>query len=335
MSATDVSFGARSPLYALTDQITMPLVIGTDEAGYAPNLGPLVVAATAWQVPRSDFDFYSELQEQVSAKFDEDDSRLFIADSKSAYRAGSTLTYLEAAVLALLASYRTPPTTIRELIDVVCGSRAPVPAHYEWRHDQIPRDADCGAIARHRDSLCGAFAQHDVKLVRVAAKMIFPDEFNQLCRQHGNKASLLSVTTLTLVRELLATSDESCTIVCDRHGGRARYAPLIQQFLTDQWSQVLTETSQCSSYSWSNDARCYEIHFRVGGESYLPTAAASMTAKYLRELMMAGWNHYWKQWNDELRPTAGYPGDAKRFLHDVRPIMQRLGIERSCIWRSR
>ena len=28
----------------------MTLVIGTDEAGYGPNLGPLVVAATAWQV---------------------------------------------------------------------------------------------------------------------------------------------------------------------------------------------------------------------------------------------------------------------------------------------
>ena len=28
----------------------MTLVIGTDEAGYGPNLGPLVVAATVWDV---------------------------------------------------------------------------------------------------------------------------------------------------------------------------------------------------------------------------------------------------------------------------------------------
>ena len=27
----------------------MTLVVGTDEAGYGPNLGPLVVAATAWE----------------------------------------------------------------------------------------------------------------------------------------------------------------------------------------------------------------------------------------------------------------------------------------------
>ena len=28
----------------------MPYLIGTDEAGYAPNLGPLVVSASAWWV---------------------------------------------------------------------------------------------------------------------------------------------------------------------------------------------------------------------------------------------------------------------------------------------
>ena len=29
----------------------MGLIIGVDEAGYGPNLGPLAVCATAWRIP--------------------------------------------------------------------------------------------------------------------------------------------------------------------------------------------------------------------------------------------------------------------------------------------
>ena len=29
----------------------MTYLIGTDEAGYGPNLGPLVISATVWRVP--------------------------------------------------------------------------------------------------------------------------------------------------------------------------------------------------------------------------------------------------------------------------------------------
>ena len=30
----------------------MGYLIGTDEAGYGPNLGPLVISASVWHVPR-------------------------------------------------------------------------------------------------------------------------------------------------------------------------------------------------------------------------------------------------------------------------------------------
>ncbi len=29
----------------------MPYLLGTDEAGYGPNLGPLVISASVWEVP--------------------------------------------------------------------------------------------------------------------------------------------------------------------------------------------------------------------------------------------------------------------------------------------
>ena len=313
----------------------MPLVIGTDEAGYAPNLGPLVVAATAWQVPRHDFDFYPELVSGVHSEIVDGDARLVIADSKTVYHSGGSIARLESAVLALLATYTAVPRRIADLLQQVCGTAIAIPTWYEWSDDRLPWAAPLDGIDRYREMLASGFVDKSLKLQRIAARLVFPDEFNELVEMHGNKAAVLSAITLQLIGELLETSNEDCFIVCDRHGGRARYAPLVQQFLTNHWLQVQEETPACSRYSWSASGRNFEIQFQVHGESFLPTAAASMTAKYLREIMMRGWNGFWLRHDADLRPTAGYPGDAKRFLRDVGPILQRLGVGNQSIWRCR
>lgn len=313
----------------------MPLVIGTDEAGYAPNLGPLVVCATAWQVPRTDFDFYTELADQVRSDVALDDWRLVVADSKSAYHSGGSIDRLELAALSLLATCTPRPRGIAELVNSLSESQAVIPAHYEWGNDRLPQVADDREVDRCHTSLVAGFRDKQVALRRIAARLVFPDEFNQLVDALGNKATVLSAITLGLVRELLNRLDGDGVIVCDRHGGRARYAPLVQHYLTEQWPRVIEETPHRSRYSWSEATRELEIQFQVKGESFFPTAAASMIAKYLRELMMFGWNGFWQRRDSALRPTAGYPGDAKRFLRDVRPIMQRMGIGDEAIWRNR
>ena len=46
------------------------LLIGTDEAGYGPNLGPLLITATAWSVDdwRGEDDLYERLADCVTAQ---------------------------------------------------------------------------------------------------------------------------------------------------------------------------------------------------------------------------------------------------------------------------
>lgn len=82
----------------------MGLVIGTDEAGYGPNLGPLVITATAWRVPGDprSFDFWSALEEVVINEAPRKTGRLHVADSKQVYSPGKGLRELERSVLSLL-----------------------------------------------------------------------------------------------------------------------------------------------------------------------------------------------------------------------------------------
>ena len=72
----------------------MAILIGTDEAGYGPNLGPLVIGATAWEVP-GDFnecDLYHSLASVVSPQPDRE--RIAIADSKQLFKQGGSLANL-------------------------------------------------------------------------------------------------------------------------------------------------------------------------------------------------------------------------------------------------
>src|SRR5262245_38540254 len=84
----------------------MPYLIGTDEAGYAPNLGPLVISATVWELndPAGSADLYETLADVVTAAPPtcEEDVRVALADSKMLYTPRQGLSLLERGVLAAL-----------------------------------------------------------------------------------------------------------------------------------------------------------------------------------------------------------------------------------------
>jgi hypothetical protein len=71
------------------------------------------------------------------------------------------------------------------------------------------------------------------------------------------------------------------------------------------------------------------------GERFLPTALASMTAKYLRELSMRAFNEFWCSRIPDLRPTAGYPKDAHRFRKAIAATQKELKIDDRTLWRNR
>jgi hypothetical protein len=51
-----------------------------------------------------------------------------------------------------------------------------------------------------------------------------------------------------------------------------------------------------------------------------------MTAKYLRELAMHQFNRFWHEQIPGLKPTQGYPVDAKRFRAEIADLQRSLGI---------
>jgi hypothetical protein len=109
----------------------------------------------------------------------------------------------------------------------------------------------------------------------------------------------------------------------------------LQSHFPDDWIETLHESRAVSRYGWGPPEKRVTVKFRARGEAELPTALASMTAKYHRELAMRAFNEFWVKQVPGLRPTAGYPADAKRFKAAIADRQRTLGIDDRDLWRNR
>ena len=367
----------------------MAILIGVDEAGYGPHLGPLAVAATAWRVePRPtgdggggkaegssraagavtarrtfqsravprEFDLYRLLRKAVVRLPGKRGRRLAIADSKALYKSGLGLGQLERGVLAALSlvggngtlpvntmgAACVAPTALR-LIALTGADDGERRGRCAWNfHDDMPLpvEVETAELERLVALLDGTCRASGVTLLALRARLVFADEFNDLVAHFGNKSSALSHVTLALVRGLvdaLPADDGAGPIVIylDKHGGRNRYAALLQHHFDACWIQPTAEGRAESRYEWQHGDALVEAVFRTRCEELLPTALASMTAKYHRELAMRAFNAYWAERVPGLKPTAGYFGDSRRFKKDIGAVQRELGIEDRVLWRCR
>ncbi len=367
----------------------MGILIGMDEAGYGPNFGPLVVAATGWEVPdegsgfevrgseaANDFgfriadcgltrqptgrqsairnpqsaiesahDLYRLLRGVVAKKASE--RRIAIADSKSLYSPGVGLRQLERGLHVVLLSMRRSLTSWSAIIEYCAADPAGHHKKHCWPdgHDSpLPVDATADELSRLEVRFSRACESAQVRPLLIRARLVFPAEFNNLVDHYGTKGAALSHITVGLLREVIDAIPDLVPrssplaplfAVCDKHGGRNFYAALLQHHFSEHWIEPIYESRAESRYEWGPSEARTRVAFRMNGERFLPTALASMTAKYLRELSMRAFNQFWAAHVPNLKPTAGYPKDAQRFRQAIAAAQRELKIDDHLIWRNR
>jgi ribonuclease HII len=123
----------------------------------------------------------------------------------------------------------------------------------------------------------------------------------------------------------------------DRHGGRLRYRKLLHDVFPELRIQIIRESTSGSVYRLRNEYnKEMWIAFKKSADDLaVPVSLASMTAKYLREIYMHAFNQYWQQHLPELKPTAGYAADAKRFLKDIKFLIQNMDVNLEMLVRNR
>ena len=354
----------------------MTILIGVDEAGYGPNLGPLVISLTAWRLAGAGnglddqpTDLYQLLGAVVASAAD--DERLTIADSKQLYQPQKRdLSTLERGVLASLAAagheVRSWSGLLRATEADPGANRLALPWYANFDCD-LPIDHATAELAEYAVALGAALSHVNCELLMLHSRIVFPEEFNATVEREGTKGAALSHFTLQLLRsalshrrtratavhldhwddcrqrwlafcappETVTTWDEPVRIVCDKHGGRDRYADLLRRYFPECHLRIEVEGRAESRYRLQVNGGPLAVSFCSGGERFLPTALASMTSKYVREVSMNAFNDFWQTHVPGIRRTAGYPVDAKRFYQEIRQAQRRLGIDDRRIWRMR
>jgi hypothetical protein len=350
----------------------MTYLLGADEAGYGPNLGPLVISVTVWEVPDEvgSQDLYGLLGDAVSARPPQGRRRgacglgpsprarrsgsrvsralppaprppspLWIGDSKVLYQSGQGLRHLELGVLSALELLERRPNGWRHVWqclapDAVC-QRDTIPWYSDYEV-ALPRVIAGGEAIDAAAALRRGLAAQGVRLVDVRSRVVFEGPFNCLVDRFDSKGEALSQTTLGLVAEVCrAIPAGPVRVICDKHGGRDHYALLLSQNFPECVIEICGEGRESSCYRFGPPQRRVEVRFQARAESHLPAALASMASKYLRELAMEAFNAFWCQRVPGLCRTAGYPGDARRFKADIAAAQTALGIADRLLWRCR
>lgn len=316
-------------------------LIGTDEAGYGPNLGPLTIAGTLWSAEDEQTSLYRQLEATVSWDGSTAQNRLTIADSKKIHRPDD-LSHLELPVLAILyAAWGTIPSSLMDFYKMLSGEKGCASLQQQcWLQDcqlTLPVDVNADEVCCLGDRFRRNCSEVGIHFQKVICSPVFANEFNQLLDDRTNKADLLSSNTLGIVRSLIdaASVGTMVSVHCDKHGGRSRYSALLQAFLAPEMVSVVMESSARSAYRFLYNQLDVEIQFTTNGEAFFATAVSSMIAKYCREVVMIGWNQFWQARVPALRSTKGYPSDARRFIKEIDQERKKLGIELEAIWRTR
>lgn len=270
-----------------------PLCSGIDEAGYGPLLGPLAIVRVSAIAPG---------HQAVADAFQA--AGLGVRDSKLVYAHGR-LAPLERIALAACAWLSGQEIDNAAQLFALVGETARE-RQLPWMHgaEQLRLPLQATAIPTWK---IPSITPHGL-----AGSLIHPAELNQALEQGANKAEVEAQRIATL---LAAIDAPQATSVVDRLGGRRYYQSVLARTHAPEDIAIEAEGRAESRYRIADR---HTVRFLVQGDRHSALCSlAGCLAKYLREVHMHLFNQYWCGILRWLKPTAGYPLDARRWLHDI------------------
>jgi ribonuclease HII len=306
------------------------LVLGVDENGLGPVLGPLVVTSVAMEMPRYE---RSALRRRGLS--------LGLTDSKETGGFGK-MEFVESVALALLADQRAEqaPHSADAVLDRVFRDgrsrlRACCPddptADQCWAVE-LPLPVFGGDPDVGREVLDRLVGRSRLRILDVKSRVACAGVLNAERAAGKHKFDV----DFDLFEDLIASTHSvhgaPLLAICGMIGGIRDYAPRFNRFARDR-IQHLPGRRWGRRYEIEGVG---EIRFEINADArHLPVALASMIGKYVRELCMRRIGEFYRREDPEIALASGYRDPVtKRFIDATSLLRKQLGISKECFRRE-
>lgn len=322
-------------------------ILGIDEAGLGPILGPLTIGHAAFSLPDAlsadallKFDLWAALG--LGREPSERKKRPVVCDSKTLYTPARGLKPLEEEMLCWLSLQGREPADFTPFWQAYCPLAREKPGFYDWYADApapFPIRADVARMKLRAQPLARAMETSGISLQALGVTPVFEGELNRALDRLGNK-SRAEFESITRVIGHFWKQFGQLAVLCDRQGGRERYGRALAREFPEAEVRVIFESPKISSYELhvpgvDGDPRLFAAFIEKGEQDHLPVALASMAAKYLREISMHQFNAWFGRHDPSLKPTAGYYTDGRRWLDDTAGLRAAIGIDDARLVRQK
>lgn len=302
-------------------------MVGVDENGLGPRLGPLVATAVALELPKARRRAVERAAEGAS-----------IADSKLVSGFGKMAWAESVALAAVERQEGRAPGDADELLsalslDGLLALRSPCPKSSSpqcWS-EPVALPAYGGTVAEGHAAL-DALARAGARVVRARSAIACVRVYDEGVERRGSKVALDLELFERLILDARAASGAELDVTCGMVGGIRQYLRYFSRF-DPIATRLLEESRMRARYHVPAVGR---VTFEVDADASHPAVAlASMIGKYVRELGMDRITRFYRRALPELSPVSGYhdPKTAA-FVEGTTRLRRRLRIADGCFERG-